>query len=1148
MTTGMGTAVFSLLGPLPTGHIAIEASAGTGKTYTLAGLATRYVAERGVRLDELLMVTFTRAAAAELRERVRSRLGEAAAGLRDPSGIAPGDELLAMLAAADRDIRLARLERAVAEFDTATITTIHGFAQQVLATLGSAAPGDVDAKLLNDTNELVRAVCADELAKSSIANPQFAADLPKLEGLQSLCTRVLSNPGIELIPSADAADSTPEAAKTRWLVDTVVDEVHRRRRAAGTLSFDDLLTQLRDALRHASTTTALRRRFRIALIDEFQDTDLVQWEIFSRLFEDQDGDSALVLVADPKQAIYAFRGADVHTYLEAAHAPGTVRSTLKVNRRSDGALLESLGRLFAGATFGDAEIGLVPVEPSPEHKNLRLLTSDGAALSAMQIRLVSGEHLEHGRRGAIPTDKAQDAIARDLALQIQELLNTAWIPSQEPPATTRRLRPSDIAVLIGRHNEAEPIVKALRHRQIPSVLTRGDSVLRSAAATQWRYLLTALAKPADPTRARAAALSWFFGWTPAELDSADDAKLSQVHDQLFEWADTLENHGIVDLCAHIWAGTSVIEHVLASSDGDRNITDLEHIAGLIIASGASRAMTASGLLTTLDQLEPESDSDPENKPTTRQVESEAEAVQIMTVHAAKGLEFPVTCVPTLWRATQLKADSIVFQDPESGLRTFDVAGGQPWPNKASAIQRKGLAAAEELGENLRLVYVALTRAKHQTLVWWAEALGSGTTGLAHVLFARRDGAIDPGLFAEAKVALPAYDQTLRDLRKLFAGLGDAVVVGPTDEPGATPGPWVDTAERSPSGHLGVSVLERPPERLHRRWSFSAISGHSRDADIDPGDESLGDSGAADEPDELPAGPPDPTSPDGTFCEARPPSSDLPLGTTPGGKEFGTLVHEVLRRVDFSAIDLEGQMETEVAEQLALHPWPASAQSLAAGLLATVHTPLGALFQGRALCDFTRSERLDELNFELHLGDDGRYATDRDLGSVMLAHLPGNDPLRPWAQRLAAGLFSVKLAGHLTGSIDMVVRVRDTTEAGSPARFVVVDYKTNVLGDHGRYPQMADYHPERLGAAMAQHHYPLQALLYSVALHRYLRWRVRDYNPNEHFGGIAYLFVRGMAGPATPVVDSNPHGVFTWRAPIALITSLSDLLYSGKVPQ
>jgi exodeoxyribonuclease V beta subunit len=1125
------TATFSLTDRLPTGRVSIEASAGTGKTYTLAGLVARFVAESAVPIDEILLVTFTRAAAAELRDRVRARLIEAATALRS-SAVPADDALLALMASADRAGRAERLEQAVADFDAATITTIHGFAQKVLGTLGCAAPGDLEATLVDDTNELVSAACADALVAESVADPQSAGQLPTLKDLHGAVKRILNNPGIELIPGPLDHDSTPGAARLRRLIDRVLTEVDRRRRAGGTMSFDDVLTQLRDAL-HGSpgTVAALRRRYRVALIDEFQDTDTVQWDLFSTLFGRPEDGTTLILVADPKQAIYAFRGANVHTYLKAATERGTTQTTLGTNWRSDGAVLRANAQLLTGATFGDARIGFFPVEAAPGHLDRRLRTLTGDPLPGLCVRAALGADIKRTTRGEIGVPDAEAAIAGDLAEEVHRLLESARLPQGRAGTPTRRVRPKDIAVLIRTHAEAASIHSELQRRGIPVVVARGGSVLQSAAAAHWRWLLTALTRPADPTRARSAALSWFFGWPPSKIDEADDSQLSEVQEQLFRWVETLDSHGTIDFCAQLWSESGISARVLGLPGGDRHLTDLDHIAALLQSKGSGHRLTAIGMLSFLDELEREVEIDPDNDVTARHVESEAEAVQIMTIYAAKGLEFPVVCVPTLWRRWAHVGAAVVFEDPVSGSRTFDVANKEDWPTKKEAAERKELASQELVGENLRLLYVALTRAMHQTLVWWSRSAGSDVTGLARVLFGRDAGLIDHDLFAAPKMDLPQDDDVEALLGLAFGPAGDTVAVSVT---GAADGAiirWEDDGAPQPSGQLELALLERELDRRKRRWSFSAISDRAHANDLDPEDESLGDAGATDEPTD---------EPDRVIDDA-PQASDLILGPIPGGAQFGTLVHKVLEHIDFAAPDLPSALRVQVHDQLHWNPWPVDETVLISGLRSAIETPLGPLFAGQSLCDFTRHDYLSELNFELRLGEHSELATDAEIGQLVLRHLPADDPLRPWAQSLASGLFHVELAGHLTGSIDLIVRVTDPAKPTAEPRFVVVDYKTNKLSAFGRESQSADYDQTHLPAAMAEHHYPLQALLYAVAVHRYLRWRLPNYDPATHLGGAAYLFVRGMVGPDTPAVEGRPNGVFGWPIPPELVTEMSDLL-------
>ena len=1044
-------------------------------------------------------------------------------------------------------IRAERLEAAVTDFDAATITTIHGFAQQVLTTLGSTAPGDLDATLVDDARELVAQVCADVLATAAVDDPSIVEELPKHVRLSQLVFTVFGNPGMAVVPGPNADDSSEVSARYRQLVDRAVDEVQRRRRDAGTMSFDDVLTQLRDALRHSPAAAAsLQRRYRVALIDEFQDTDPVQWQIFSTLFGGAKSNTALVLVGDPKQAIYAFRGANVHTYLEAAYEPGTARSTLGVNWRSDQSLLDALARLLHDTTFGDPRIGFVDIESAPKHVDRRLHTADGTALPALQVRAALAAELPRNDTGTPPTIKAEVgyAIARDLALEVQLLLEQAYLPTGSDATGTREpVRPQDIAVLVGTHADATVMQTALLRRGIPAVAHRGGSVLTSPAAVQWRWLLTALTRPSDAFRARTAALSWFFGWSADRVDTASDDDLAEVQERLYRWAGILETRGAVDFCAHVWSESDVTTRVLETPDGDRNLTDLDHLAQLLQASASGHRPGPVALLASLALLDEANKIDVENDITARRIESEAAAVQVMTVYAAKGLEFPVVCVPTLWKSNFGNRERI-YQDPETGERTLDVTKGlnKPgdWPTKQAMEERKALALQEAVGENLRLLYVALTRAKHQTIVWWSRGKSSEVTGLARVLFARdADGSLRPDLFDADTVPLPADTDAISSLAPLLAPLGDRATVTETGiAQGFTP-KWSPVDDQKSSPAFALAELGRRLERPHRRWSFSAISDRAHALDWDPDDDTLGDSGAADEPADpeaevviVDAGATLGSAVDGT---------DLPLGALPGGTSFGSMVHELLEDVDFAAADLDAELQARIDDRRRWSPAPVLGAELVAGLRAAIETPLGPLFDGRRLRDLARVDRLDELSFELRLGEAGHHATDRDIGALMADHLRADDPLRPWAERLAAGLFDVELAGHLTGSIDAIFRITDPTELFAPARFVLADYKTNLLSERGRASQSSDYHPDRLPAAMEAHHYPLQALLYSVVLHRYLRWRVPNYDPAVNFGGAAYLFLRGMIGADTPTVAGHPYGVFGWAVPPALVTDLSDLL-------
>jgi exodeoxyribonuclease V beta subunit len=272
----------------------------------------------------------------------------------------------------------------------------------------------------------------------------------------------------------------------------------------------------------------------------------------------------------------------------------------------------------------------------------------------------------------------------------------------------------------------------------------------------------------------------------------------------------------------------------------------------------------------------------------------------------------------------------------------------------------------------------------------------------------------------------------------------------------------------------------------------------------------------------------------------------PMAALPSGATFGSLVHGVLEETDPEAPDLRAELAGHIREQLQWWPVGVAPDDLAEALVPAQLTPLGPTASGLRLVDIPLRDRLCELDFEFPLAGGDRPGAARhdvhlrDLGPLMTAHLPTDDPLASYAGQLAGPLGDQSLRGYLSGSIDVVLRVPSASAPGGH-RYVVVDYKTNLLGETALPVTSADYGRSQMATAMLHSHYPLQALLYSVVLHRYLRWRLPSYSPEQHLGGVLYLFLRGMCGAATPTVDGHVAGVFDWAPPTGLIVSFSDLI-------
>ena len=1169
-----------LEGALPIGgRLVVEASAGTGKTYSLTALVVRYVAERGLTASELLVVTFTRAAAAELRDRTRRALLDAREVLA--SGDVPARHAwmgsLLKCSEGEREVRLQHVQAAVSTFDDATITTIHGFCQQALRQLGLRSGTRLGSELVEDVSSIVDEVCRDLVVQqlapgaNALSWPGIGTNAPGtvLKRLREAVTALLNNPGAVAVPGpADGA--TPRNGDTAdrlraWvdLVDEAVRRVRHRRIDRHELGYDDLVTQLRDAVVDTESGDEVRRmlqsRYRLVLVDEFQDTDPVQWTVFGTAFGDQ---SVVITVGDPKQAIYRFRGADVDAYLRATS--GVDKRDLRTNYRSDQDLVRGTLGLIGGVQLGDPRIAVSHVR-TPETASMRALP----ASEPLHIRWVprhpelldgkepTGERVivkgtksrpaEYRTIGnPVPAPLARRAILGDLARTVVDLLEREDIVHDD---RSRRVEPGDIAVLVPSHSLAEQVVGVLNRAGIPVVRTRTGSVFATDAAQQWRVLLAALERPSYAPSVRAAGMGAFLRIEPTQLDPDSEhsaARLAALQQQCADWAALLADSPVLTWYHRVRTESGVVGHLLAELTGERELTDLDHIAELLAAELPGVGHSPTAVRRCLEQFIADAETPDESGPQMRRIDSDAAAVQVTTLHASKGLQYPIVLIPFSWSMPDNRGPLIYNRGTG---RVIDVATNQGWNGNDRTSSEKGRthqSTVERRGDQLRLLYVALTRGEHRTIVWWAPAKDSSRAALTTVLF-DRDAQGEPqhtpseliegprgGITSHIPSFEPTDDEVAMYLAAIAARAPGCIAVSTV--PARTPFVrWSGPTAASTEVPLTVA---NPGDRVAkdeawRRWSFTGVLRTRNEPwsplHVAPVAGGLDEPGNVDDSRDTPSVP----------SAAR---TAVPLAEVAAGTAFGTLVHEVFEMFDPLSSDLDAELLDVVRAALRRHRVPVDAGVLARGLALTATTPLGPLANGLRLADIGKADRLAELDFDLPLVSGAGRIAATDIGRVLLDTLAPDDVMRDYANELAGGRFDLQLAGFLQGSIDAVLRV-PSTEGGY--RYLVVDYKTNRLHTRGAAEPLASYRPDLLVPAMEHSDYPLQALLYSVALHRYLRWRLPEYRPDVHLGGIAYLFVRGMVGPTTPTDGGTPYGVFAWRPPAETIVALDRLFTTGR---
>ena len=1044
--------------PSPGSTLVIEASAGTGKTWTISTLAARFIAETETKISQMAIVTFSVAATAEVKQRTQQCLVNCAEALLESEP--PTDSSVLAVWCEDpqeRELRRSRLIQAIDDCDLAPIMTTHGFCDRLLSLMGVMADHDTHDQLIPDLNDLAAQVTADHyLRLRNDKKPWFTYDQALSWVRESLFA-----PSASIHPSDREETHFVEAARST---------VEQRKRALGVYTFDDMMLRCRDALRHDTSgevQARLSQTYPVLLVDEFQDTDLIQWEIIRTGFVDH---STVILIGDPKQSIYGFRGAEVSAYLRATQIAEI--KTLDTNYRSSPSVVNAVGSIMNGAELGDELITVKPVLTCNQTPSLIC----GAPWN-IPLRLRVPRDLEPLSAGA-----AREVIDTDLSDDLMRLLDSQILYRSSDESVPQPLKPQDIAIIVSTNVRGNAILDHLLSQGIPGVFTGTDSVFLTPAAQDWLRLMKALSTGTS-AQIRAASLTSLIGWDLDRLVHANSDEFSELVSMIRGLSTLLVRGSPMSVLEWLMDRTDLVDRLSHDVAGERTLMDLKHVAQLLSAPHP-------GLVPPADWLLARCRSQPGRDEATRRLPTHCDAIRILTVHQAKGLQFPVVYLPQIAdRYDSLKEEPVVAHD-EHGERIMDLGISDP----ESPIRDQ--ARLESAQESLRACYVALTRSSAHITTWWVPTKRNTAPSALHRLLFRTSAG------PPAQIPVTGHNPHRLSL--------PGVVVEEIPVQREIPQIYLP-ADQPRSLSTQKPVLSRIFDSSWRRTSFSSLTAaaHEHPPDTDEGEDLEVDIAVHDDPE----------------LEQRSPMADLPSGTG-----FGSLVHTVFEYANPDGSDLLDWISTAMGES---GYSGFSAETLATSLRPALETPLGPIADGLTLSQIPCEDRLAELDFELPLSSGNEAARLSTISECLRGHLDSTSSLAAYPDALTDDLDPRALRGYLTGSIDAVIRLG--------GRYLIVDYKTNRLAPPDSDLTLRHYTRPAMAQAMISSHYPLQALLYSVALHRFLRWRLTNYDPATHLGGIAYLFVRGMAGPTTPVRDGTVCGVFSWQPGSALIEELSDLL-------
>ncbi|PKG58884.1 exodeoxyribonuclease V subunit beta [Shewanella sp. GutDb-MelDb] len=1193
----------------------IEASAGTGKTYTIAGLYVRLLLGHGIThaltCEQILVVTFTNAATGELRDRIRKKIQLA---YRCFIGLSVDDVLITQLYVAtpdcDKAIARKRLDLALKSLDEAAIYTIHGFCQRILADMAFESSLLFESEFTLDDSEYLhhavrdfwREKCypldeslaaviqkkfasPDELsrqlrpllgASSAIAHPlpvafekveanllqslsrlkliwpteraqteallhalplsgvrfgkkadaypklavmldaldnwvAFGTGLPPQKVLEALSLNGLKlNKGGE-IPSAQQASVLAHIERLAGLItdlipsflfsarEGIAKRFAQQKSERNLLTPDDLLLTLARALTASQDqflATSIAKRFPVALIDEFQDTDPLQFDIFSQIYQPSAAVSAhpvahsalaaetvttanslqlaepqdslsLLMIGDPKQAIYAFRGADIHTYIHAREQTEK-HYNLDTNYRSNRQMVDAVNCIFEHRDdpFISASIPFEPVKAA-SFADTKVLQESKTDKSALRLRILS----EDPEKGLNKTT-ARQLLSSDVADEITRLL----IEAQQGLCAigNATLKAKDIAVLVRDRHEANVIKKALELRQVGSVFLSRDSVFDTIEAREMLLILYAMADPKDERALRSALATSLLGYSAEEIHgfNQDEDKRQVLLEQFATLQQQWLKRGIMPALLNLAGQAKLIERLLYNSEGERRLTDFRHLGELL----QQKATELDGMSALINWFEQALIGNQPNEESQLKLASEQNLVQIVTIHKSKGLEYPICFIPfvSLSRGSSKRPAPMLYH--EHNKLVWDIEqSDEGWDRQKR----------ETLAEDLRLLYVALTRPVLKCYLYIANH--SRLTKSKGMTSQLNETAIGYLLGIEDKIC--EYSE-LQSKAQLLAQK-DTLAISLTEMTAAGSTPFEEAYLQLPSNtdvqvELAPKVLKRPLQTPWRVGSYSGLVKHLAHEKVLPG--------ADDE--QFP-------EVDIIIDEVDTEASRFSFER---GANAGSFMHLVLELIDFTqaSSDLDEQLPNAMSKYGIDEQWTEVLKDWYMDLL---HAPL-ATDDSLSLAQLTNQQKLVEMEFYLPI----TQLNANKLNQLLIDF------------GYSGGLVFDDLQGMLKGFIDLTFEHNQ--------QYFIADYKSNHLGD-----SLNVYHYNNMKQAIRSHRYDLQYIIYTLALHRYLGLRMTHYDYDQHIGGCFYLFLRGMS------VSEPQSGVFYDKPPKELIEKL-DVLF-GK---